>query len=559
MEDALRQVAQAMQGVSTEPISISHVELHLSMPLRRVLDGYVTEKVAANEVARKLLDAVTSRLPPSVSEDVKQRRAYFLFGRHIPDSPKSLEQLLAERLDMAHYPDATKSQWLQKAIDQMSKMGVTEYQQLVQARDTAAIAWLFGQGPNPQENPVDKGNLNDDYKPYAKKAQKHIKEIFKNCSSGREFHDELIKQYRALRATGDEGDSMVSLLIKHFLSTMLDRAKGEIYAKDPSLANVDQKWVAARLMMSSHLDAMPYVKLPDGVPPLTDLPEELLKKYRKKSEKAVQIARNVVGAARAGGSGDPSGQYYYVQMQQARLRRSSKPEEALASVILARYLQQQKKPWARKHIEGILKHKPSRKPSWSLTDDVAYAGREDEKLPPDHRQVKKVQEAWDQIQQIMDPDVLDRIGPCKVRVHGFWKADLPVPVFRAHYSGSKREIHVHRFESLPILMHEFGHHVEDQGGLKGWLSVQRLLHNRAQSDKLKAISMFTPDEVRYDSGIGMTHPVGSYGARYYEYGSTEIMSMGMQLFANPSHAAALFMKDPEMFYTILAAFRPATL
>lgn len=545
--EALRQAAKTISeimGHVDQPLLAGDLRVDMGIHLQKLLHGVVSEKAAAAHLAGKLVEQLLPRLAHDVVTVTKEgRKAYIFFGENLPDKPKTLETLLAERItNSAGSPES--AHWLEQARKAM--FALPDVLERIKERDEKVAQWVFAQGGDPANNPLGPSKLADSWHKPAAIARKTIKQLHAQSGTYQDFYAHLTAKANEMCAGADQDTKRAGTLLAHYRRKMEALGQEEIYAQDPRLGEVDQFYMAARMALQSTPTAPNFIKLPAGVPGLQEPEKDAFGKYKGKQdgEQAIGLARTTIAMARSMGQ-DPSHQYYFLDLRIQTYRRSGDPVRVLASIILSRYLEEQKAVWVPKYIEQVLMQAPDdREVSYDLAADVSYEGS-DQKLPPDSRHVKKVQEAWNRIRKIVHPDVLEKVGPCKVKVH-------KNPMFRAHYSN--REVHIASFESIPIIMHEFGHHLEDKGGLEPWIKVQRLLHERAAAGGgLKSITMLTPSELRYAADMPVT---GHYSAKYYEHGSTEVMSMALEYFADPKSAAKLYMKDPEMFAAVLGSLNP---
>lgn len=108
---------------------------------------------------------------------------------------------------------------------------------------------------------------------------------------------------------------------------------------------------------------------------------------------------------------------------------------------------------------------------------------------------------------------------------------------------------------LPInirttMFHEMGHHIEYESKEIQDIAQQFVL-SRATSSTLEPIGRWgLQDEVAYPD-----HFIDKYVGKYYESGSTEVVSMGIQYFSTTKEMATLFRNDAEHFYLILGILR----
>ena len=167
----------------------------------------------------------------------------------------------------------------------------------------------------------------------------------------------------------------------------------------------------------------------------------------------------------------------------------------------------------------------------------------------------KVRDAWAQIRNIVSPAVLNHAGEAYVQVDGWFT--------RAHQNNGV--IHLGKYSaSKGIIMHEFGHHLENNSEAPYWIRLQQLMRDRSQGKDLKRIFPFTipyvisSDEMRYDTDLPASGEMGGYfgyNVKYYEHGSTEVVSTAFEVFHDRQKAYNIAIKDPEMFLAVMGVLR----
>lgn len=232
---------------------------------------------------------------------------------------------------------------------------------------------------------------------------------------------------------------------------------------------------------------------------------------------------------------------------------SSNPSLKIASDILTHYL----KPKLLEFIYRLpLADQEDDQNIWgglTLNDGIMNAEGND--LEENSSIRPKVQGAWEQIRSIVSPAVLNHSGRVRVQVGGWFD--------RAYYSDKK--IHVGSVSgSKAIIMHEFGHHLENNSAAPHWIKLQQLMRNRSNGTDLKRIFPFTipyvisKDEMRYDTDLPASGEMGGYfgyNVKYYDHGSTEVVSTTFEVFHNPEKAFKIAIKDPGMFLAVMGVLR----
>lgn len=167
----------------------------------------------------------------------------------------------------------------------------------------------------------------------------------------------------------------------------------------------------------------------------------------------------------------------------------------------------------------------------------------------------KVRDAWTQIRSIVSPAVLNHAGEAYVQVDGWFS--------RARQNSGV--IHLGKYTSSKgMIMHEFGHHLENNSEAPYWIRLQQLMRDRSQGKDLKRIFPFTipyvisRSEMRYDTDLPASGEMGGYfgyNVKYYEHGSTEVVSTSFEVFHDRKKAYNIAIKDPEMFLAVMGVLR----
>jgi hypothetical protein len=143
--------------------------------------------------------------------------------------------------------------------------------------------------------------------------------------------------------------------------------------------------------------------------------------------------------------------------------------------------------------------------------------------------------------------------------------------FRAFASNKGHEVNVGLNEKVEVIMHEMGHLIEDNIGTKEWLDIQSLLHmrhtNAGQRNTLshvydtgisRMVKHLLPSQAQGEPAYRGNMPAtGRYSAKYYDSGSTEVMSMTLEHFGNSDKALNIINNDPLQAAIVLRAIQPA--
>nr|WP_294861348.1 hypothetical protein [uncultured Fluviicola sp.] len=167
----------------------------------------------------------------------------------------------------------------------------------------------------------------------------------------------------------------------------------------------------------------------------------------------------------------------------------------------------------------------------------------------------KVRDAWTEIRGIVSPAVLNHAGEVYVQVDGW--------ITRPYQNSGV--IHLGKYSSSKgMIIHEFGHHLENNSEAPYWIRLQQLMRDRSQGKDLKRIFPFTipyvisRDEMRYDTDLPASGEMGGYfgyNVKYYESGSTEVVSTAFEVFHDRKKAYNIAIKDPEMFLAVMGVLR----
>lgn len=146
-------------------------------------------------------------------------------------------------------------------------------------------------------------------------------------------------------------------------------------------------------------------------------------------------------------------------------------------------------------------------------------------------------------------------------IHGTIEATIENSInHRAYASSWRNEVSFKRNERVPVIAHEFGHHIEFRNP-----EVHKMLIRWREKRALKAKDLGKPVFKNYHGELGIPDEFWNpYVGRVYSAkgdahatmnvllntNSTEVLSMGMQTLYDPSDMAAMLKKDPEHFKLI---------
>lgn len=188
-----------------------------------------------------------------------------------------------------------------------------------------------------------------------------------------------------------------------------------------------------------------------------------------------------------------------------------------------------------------------------VVDDGTRHLTRDDREYADGRFAAKVKKADRFMKQMVEPAVLNQVTCPDIRVHLRNKQAITNPVgFRAFHS--QNDVHVAQNEDMSVIVHEMGHHIEDQLPTLAWSDIQLLLQGRnLNKQKASYIYLHSYEEQRYGGDYPAT---GKYTSKYYEGGATEVTSMSSEYLSHPQKFKTLITNDPQQAAVILRVLRP---
>lgn len=169
----------------------------------------------------------------------------------------------------------------------------------------------------------------------------------------------------------------------------------------------------------------------------------------------------------------------------------------------------------------------------------------------------KVAKADSFIKQAVHFAVLGNINTPVINVHLRNKQAAYRPWgFRAYYNPNN--VHVAQDTDTETIVHEVGHHIEDSDRALGpgssMLDMNALLHSRNNGNvTAKYIYPLSLREQRYAGDYPGT---SKYTSKYYQGGSTEVMSMSLEYLSHPQKFRTLIEQDPQQAAIILRIIQP---
>jgi Domain of unknown function (DUF4157) len=165
-------------------------------------------------------------------------------------------------------------------------------------------------------------------------------------------------------------------------------------------------------------------------------------------------------------------------------------------------------------------------------------------------------QARTEITRVVSGTVIERSGACNLTAYNSW-------VFRPHYLNNM--VHARVNSPVKSLMHEYGHHLENNAPATRWLQLVQMLHQRSAGQQLQSIWPFftipyviSTNELQYAAAMPAWWDQGGwfgYSAKYYTSGHTELVSTVLEVFANHNKIINVALKDPELFIAVLKVIR----
>ncbi len=290
------------------------------------------------------------------------------------------------------------------------------------------------------------------------------------------------------------------------------------------------KELSARLI--SHPPRKAARALPQTLPPLP-----------RSNQRAI---RRLIGRARQ--MSTIQGQLLFLETEAMKLRSSESDKRLSQGKALTTYLAEYKKPWLDNWLAGRL-GRFSRQPtsvSWSLRSDVRCKNQHSVLSDVAKHQVEeRLEEAWRIITAVVHPDLLRRV---------------PAPIVLVE---SNRTRAAHNGKTLKIgpktlvtsILHEFGHHLEQHAGVGLFSLAHSMRQERAFMNGVLKPRENYPKELLYP---GSFHE--EYAGRHYPFGSTEMVSKGLEKFGSKEALREFFLQDGQFALRLLAAIQhPETL
>ncbi|MBQ20003.1 MAG: hypothetical protein CMD31_04550 [Flavobacteriales bacterium] len=229
---------------------------------------------------------------------------------------------------------------------------------------------------------------------------------------------------------------------------------------------------------------------------------------------------------------------------------------------------------------------PNVNPQWQnpailVSQDNLVSAEEAQAIQnPGHKMQVRIRTAMRKMNNLVDRQVLRHNGTPNMILHKdlnvlqvlMQKKLDNIMGFRAFANDSGNQVNVGLDEKIEVLMHEMGHLIENNLGTKEWLDIESLLHMRHNNAPggnhlshvydtgimAQGVALLLPGQARSEPAYKGNMPAtGRYSAKYYDWGSTEVMSMTIEHFGSPQKALNLIQKDPLQAAIILRSLQPA--
>jgi hypothetical protein len=239
--------------------------------------------------------------------------------------------------------------------------------------------------------------------------------------------------------------------------------------------------------------------------------------------------------ARARSQGGRSRQVAYLERQAAILAGSGQVEAQQKGKALRQYLRGYKELWIDSWLQASLhRFEAISSPiSWDLTTHFQPASI----ISPE--QVKKVEarlaQAWRILRAVIHPELLKQLPPVTVRL--VTRQELG----RACGDYDRGTIRIYEGSDLSTILHEFGHHLEENADLR---ILARML-------ALRKTRSFGLSDLKRGYGRSLGDFADEYMGRHYIASATEMLSVSLGKFADPQELRQMAMDDGDMVLHVL--------
>jgi hypothetical protein len=255
--------------------------------------------------------------------------------------------------------------------------------------------------------------------------------------------------------------------------------------------------------------------------------------------------------ARARDAGPTAQQYLYLERQAANLRGSSEGQEQQLGQRLGDYLARFKRPWSDRWLQQRATRFTASRPAvaWDLLSNAELSPT---MTPAQQAKMeRRLRRAWRLITGLVHPALLQRLPPVSVRVALDGYA-VPGIVDR----GGKKVITLLADSSVKDILHELGHELEYYGGLGVYAAAHKIRARRGNGRAPLPLQQLIPNTSYAASVTGFQGGyLEPYIGRYYGDGYTEVISMGLERFAQRRRARQAFAEDGSYMLALLEALQ----
>ncbi len=514
-------VVQQKQGRVKQTLRMHGVAINDDLGLEREADVAGTRAPQLSAPSRSAIDAPVASPLPARSSTVVQR-----------EQAKSPQELLAARITSSQ--EASGDVLASLPQGGSAALLWSDEQITAVALYNAAMSYRLG---------INEAALPGPYKAYADEARAQVAmtllQVMKDKPDATElersewFETYLDRVIRDLKRDPDEAKRKASTIIATFKNDVVKKKFGHALAGEYLKRGIDKSVDYGAFLSDESLSG--------------------LENRRGTSRGVMAIVARLLAQAR---ETDSREQRLYILARgirdlDDRPLEVSDAEDALD--MLSGYLRNQVSAIAFPHAAG-----DQSGVTWSLFGDVQnvdQGGQNPTPLAKEDPLLTTIREAWTIIEKAVSPEILRRVGPCGIRVY-------PSRFFRQQYSNHNIEIGSGR-NSVSVILHEFGHHLEDMGNAPRWVRLHQILYERSNGEISSIFPVTIPkvissEEQQYSATMPAWWYAGGwfgYSAKYYSSGGTEVVATTLEVFNQPERLYQIALRDPELFVAVLGMLR----
>jgi hypothetical protein len=244
-------------------------------------------------------------------------------------------------------------------------------------------------------------------------------------------------------------------------------------------------------------------------------------------------------------------QLLFLEERLVKLRASGSEDRRKNAEELGKYLSVYKGTWIDKMVNYRFR-KFARKPAvldWNLKANLRFVNQGRRKMTQKGyvQTRQRLDEAWAILLRVVHPQILARLPEVTVVV----ESD------RKRASHNETTIRLSPDSTVATILHEFGHHIEDHSGARIFGAVHalrtELAFNREAPRKLNELvpkGNYRDNEKAYPGAFA-----SPYQGKIYEKGYTEILSMGLENFADKAGLRRFLLEDGQYALLTMAAIQ----